>query len=75
MAFSPDGKWLAIGGLNLLAVYDAVTGKHRTNLSEIPVLVRTLHFSPDGCTLVAGTGDSGDCLECGHRQTPAEPRG
>jgi WD40 repeat protein/serine/threonine protein kinase/Tfp pilus assembly protein PilF len=60
VAFSPDGKWLATAGGQVLAdrpadvtVWDATTGRPARTLRGPVGLVNSLAFSPDGRTLAA----------------------
>jgi RNA polymerase sigma factor (sigma-70 family) len=55
LAFSPDGKRLAVGNLQRLAVqlFDTATGKELRRFRSWPS-VRQVVFSPDGKSLAAG---------------------
>jgi WD40 repeat protein len=56
VAFSPDGASLAVGGLNFsIAIYDADTGRERTQLSGRSA--SCLAFFPGDKTLAAGLDD------------------
>ena len=63
VAFSPDGKVLAAASLNVVKVWDAATGKERATIANLGGIgvhdVALLAFSPDGKTLVLGTGTFG----------------
>jgi WD40 repeat protein len=61
VAFSPDGKTIASGGISLdesICLWDAKTGKRKSRLQLQPRMgggVMCVAFSPDGRTLVAGS--------------------
>ena len=56
VAFSPDGKLLALGGRDkLVHVWNLATGEKRTLKGELPTYVRHLAFSPDGHVLASGS--------------------
>jgi WD40 repeat protein len=60
MAFSPDGRTLAIGGEGAetpISVFDVNTGRLRRRLSVSVALVDSLAFSRDGKHLLLRTGD------------------
>src|SRR5207248_1071741 len=57
VAFSPDGKMLAVGGSpgsGMLAVYDFPSGRRRFLVREHRMPVWAVAFSPDGTRLAAG---------------------
>jgi len=56
VAFSPDGKSVAVGGYKRVTLYDATTGKRTAQWVVSPDAVRTLAYSPDGKMLAAGGG-------------------
>ena len=59
VAFSPDGKTLALGCYNgLIRVLDVTTGKKIAALTGHTAPVRSLAFSPDGTTLASASNDS-----------------
>jgi WD40 repeat protein len=54
LAFSPDSRWLAVGGMNALAIWDVTNQKPAQRLDgSVPGFVRSLSFSPDGTELAA----------------------
>ena len=56
LAFSPDGKTLAVSGADkTVRLWDAATGKERRVLASHAARVWSVAFSPDGRTLVSGT--------------------
>jgi len=57
LEFSPDGKLLAVGGLdNTLRLWDLATGEARA-MQKPKASVFSLAFTPDGQWLVTGWGD------------------
>jgi WD40 repeat protein len=56
VAFSPDGKTLAMGGFNKITLWDVKTGRNVAMFGGI-WQVNSVAFSPDGKTLAAGDGD------------------
>lgn len=59
VAFSPDGKRLAVGGYKRVTLYDTETGKPVAQYVVGKDAVRAVVFSPDGKRLVAGSGVPG----------------
>jgi WD40 repeat protein len=63
LAFSPDGKTLAVGDNGVVRLWDVQSGrqrdsfKGRTSSEGLPLGITCLAFSPDGGTLAAGNGD------------------
>ncbi len=55
MAWSPDGKSIAIGGNGDVRVLDAATGKHVTYYGFHGGLVHSVAWSPDGAYLAIGS--------------------
>ncbi len=63
-AMSPDGRFLAVGGLRGdIAVHDLVTGARVADLQCDHVYVSVLAWSPDGRTLVAGYERPGNVMK------------
>jgi WD40 repeat protein len=60
VAFSPDGKWLAVGNKDgLMRLWNAATGKETAEPAAHQGLVRSLDFSPDGNLLASTSGHDG----------------
>jgi WD40 repeat protein len=57
LAFSPDGKRLAGGKAQNLAIWDAATGQELYFLRWHSQSIESLAYSPDGKTLATGAGD------------------
>jgi WD40 repeat protein len=55
LAFSPDGKILAAGGMPGVRLWEVSTGREVRSPKDFAGEVRCLTFSPDGALLVAGT--------------------
>ena len=56
LAFSPDGRILAIGTYQRVVFVDVASGKTTTEWSGHADAVRSLVFTPDGATVLAGGG-------------------
>jgi WD40 repeat protein/serine/threonine protein kinase len=57
VAFSPDGKTVAVGGLGAVKLCEAATAKEQATLPAGPGMVWSLAFSPDGKTLATANDD------------------
>jgi WD40 repeat protein len=56
LAFSPDGRTLAVGSLGVVTLWDTTTWTERARLTGHSSQVTSLAFSPDGRTLASATG-------------------
>jgi dipeptidyl aminopeptidase/acylaminoacyl peptidase len=56
LKFSPDGKLLAVGGYQVVRLFDPSTSKLLATLSGHADYVRSIAFSPDGKMLAAAGG-------------------
>lgn len=56
LAYSPDGRWLAVGTASGIAIYDA-HGLAEESFIPTETWVRSVAFSPDGQHLVTGSYD------------------
>ncbi len=60
LAFSPDGKELAAGGVHEVTVWGAATGKLLRRLPRLPARVHALAYTADGKHLLVGGGTAGE---------------
>jgi WD40 repeat protein len=68
LAYSPDGRWLASGGLDTRArLWDAATGQARHVLAGYQASVVALAFSPNGQTLYSLAAAFEGCHEACNR--------
>ncbi len=59
LAFSPDGKALAVAGYKEVVVVDPATGKTLRRLAGFPDQVAAVAYSPDGKSLAGSSGTPG----------------
>lgn len=57
VAWSPDGRWLATSGFQVVRVIDAATGRTRHTMTEAGSAVTALAWSPDSGRLASGGFD------------------
>ncbi len=60
LAFSPDGKELAAGGVHEVTIWDAASGKLMRRLPRLPARVHALTYTADGKHLLVGGGTAGE---------------
>ena len=60
LAFSLDGKELAVGGVNEVTIWDPTNGKLLRRLQHLPARIHALSYSPDGKHLLIGGGTAGE---------------
>ncbi len=60
LAFSPDGKELAVGGVNEVTVWDAATGKLLRRLPRLSARVHAIAYTADAKHLLVGGGTAGE---------------
>jgi WD40 repeat protein len=53
MAFSPDGRWLAVGEGNVVQIFEAASGQPAITATGHEDIVRWVVFSPDGRSLAS----------------------
>ena len=58
VAFSPDGRTLAIGDVSVIRLRDAMTGGQKRVFTGHEGLIFSVAFSPDGRTLASGSSDN-----------------
>jgi WD40 repeat protein len=58
LAYSPDGRWLAVGEAKGVRLRDAASGREVRTLAGPSVLVTVVAFSPDSQKVAAGTMDN-----------------
>ncbi len=67
VAFSPDGRTVAVGSQNQLLTIDAIKGNIQS-VQSLPLPVCTVAYSPDGKYIAGGTGEwtkpevAGECV-------------
>ena len=59
MAYSPDGKWLAVASYKEVILVDPATGKTKRHLAGFPDQVTSVGFSADGKYLAGAGGSPG----------------
>jgi len=59
IAFSPDGKELAVSGYREITFWDAIDGKLRGRMNGLPERIWGLTYSPDGTRLAIAGGEPG----------------
>ena len=75
LAFSPDGKELAVSGLREITVWNPATGELRRRIPGMAQRTYTLAWSPNGDILTAGGGIPGELGEARSGDTSGERRG
>ncbi len=63
LAFSPDGKTLAVGGYRAVTLWTLATGKPTAVITHLPGPVQSLAFRPDGSQLAVAGGAPGSSGE------------
>src|SRR5258706_7233584 len=59
LAFSPDGKELAVGGYHEVTIWDPTNGNLMGRIGNIAQRTQRLAYSPDGTILAAASGTPG----------------
>ena len=59
LAFSADGKELAVGGYHEVTIWDPLSGKLAGRIGNIAQRTQRLAYSPDGTVLAAASGTPG----------------
>ena len=57
VAYSPDGKWIAIGTFRSVQIHETATGTRVARIADLPGNVHALVFAPDGKRLAVGSGE------------------
>jgi WD40 repeat protein/mono/diheme cytochrome c family protein len=60
LAFSPDGKELAVGGHHEVTIWDPLTGKLLRRLGRLPQRIHALAYDAEGKKLLVGGGSAGE---------------
>jgi mono/diheme cytochrome c family protein len=60
LAFSPDGKELATGGVHEICVWDSASGSLLRRLPRLPARIHAIAYSADGKYLLVGGGTPGE---------------
>jgi WD40 repeat protein/tRNA A-37 threonylcarbamoyl transferase component Bud32 len=72
---STDGEMIAVGGIQMLNVYDVRTGGLRSTFSDRSSRIESVRFSPDGRQVAVCGGEGGLTLwdRCTQQAWPAAP--